>query len=354
MYPTLDDTQPNKPVIVPPDDAPAGPGCLAWGLVGIFSLLMALAIVFVAAAAGWSEGLGIARSNATATRAADIAAQCAFLPTDIANENTNLVARRLDDIARSGALPACAQALVPQATALYLRSIATATPTTTPTPTPTPPATATSVPPITQLPAPDEPSAEREFDPAPLLAEAQQFIANQQYLEAVDTLDAILAIDPTYQRTAVNQLLFDALTREALRLYRTGGNLQEAILLTNRAEEYGSLAESELNFERAVAQLYVDAQAFLTLDYPEAIRLLNQVYSLAPDYRDTRRLLVEQYTDYGDAFALGGEPCRALAQYDGALRIQPNPNVENKRLQAEQACIALTQQPNTGGTPAAP
>lgn len=355
MYPNLDDTQPNKPVAYPPDDAPQGPGCLAWGIVGIFSLTMAVAIVFVATFAGWSDGLGIARDNATATRGADVAAQCSFLPTDIANENVNLVARRFEDIAQGAALPACAQALAPQATEIYLRSIATATlmPTLTPTLTPTSPPT--TAPEITQVAAPDASSAELEFDPTPLLAEARQFIDNEQYLEAVDTLDAVLAIDPNYQRTTVNQLLFDALTREARRLYRTGGNLQEAILLTNRAEEYGSLADSDLNFERAVARLYVDAQAFLNLDYPEAIRLLNQVVSLAPDYRDTRRLLVEQYTDYGDAFAIGGEPCRAVAQFDGALRIQPNPNVENKRQQAEQACIALTQQPNTGvSTPTSP
>lgn len=354
MYPNLDDTQPNKPVQYPIPDEPQGPGCLAWGIVGIFSLMMAVAIVFVAAFAGWSDGLGIARSNATATRGADVAAQCAFLPTDIANENVNLVTRRLEDMTQGGSLPACAQAFAPQATEIYLRSIATATPTATLTPTMTPTSTPTPVPQVTEAAPLDEPSADLEFDPSPLLAEARQFIENEQYLEAVDTLDAVLAIDPTYQRTTVNQLLFDALTREARRLYRTGGNLQEAILLTNRAEEYGSLADSDLNFERTIARWYVDAQAFIGLDYPEAIRLLNQVFNLAPDYRDTRRLLVEQYTDYGDAFAIGGEPCRAIAQFDGALRVQPNPNVENKRLQAEQACIALTQQPSTASTPTSP
>ena len=128
----FDDTQPKRPQsdtqlpprVPPPDyyeaEVANGPGCLAWGFVGVMSVFLAVAIVIVATLTAFSEGVEIGRGNATATRQANIAAQCAVMPTDVAAERGSLLQTRFDDLGRDGLLPACAMTFVPQATQIFI------------------------------------------------------------------------------------------------------------------------------------------------------------------------------------------------------------------------------------------
>src|SRR5690606_12540845 len=89
------------------------------------------------------------------------------------------------------------------------------------------------------------PTSASGFDLDALLVEAQTFISQGNYIDAISTLDALVAIDPTFQRETVNGLLYNSLTQRASRLYQTeGGSLAEAILLTDRAAEYGDIANN--------------------------------------------------------------------------------------------------------------
>lgn len=343
---SMDDTQPNKPVqfrqpeqprYSQPDypDEDGGPGCLVWGVMGVFSLGLAVIVVLLAAFAGWSDGLRVAQGNATATRSADIISQCSFIAQDILSNNTGLVQRRLEDLLVVTPAPDCVSLYVPTATALYINNLPTATPS----PTSTIPPTAT-LPAAETLAAPPEVTAQTgatlEFDPAPLLLDAQNQIASGDYKSAVASLEAIVAIDANYQKATVDGLLYQALTAEATSLYRTGGNLAEAILLTNRAEEYGNVGD--LNFERSVASLYLDAQAAKNINYPIAIQLLSQVKNLAGDYRGTNGQLFDQYVKYGDTYSLSGDYCNAQRQYDSAWSMQQPGTLQSKRDAATLAC----------------
>ena len=53
------------------------------------------------------------------------------------------------------------------------------------------------------------------YDLDALLLEAQADIVSQEYQRAVDTLDAIIALDERFQRDRVRELLFAALTSQA-------------------------------------------------------------------------------------------------------------------------------------------
>ena len=72
-----DDTQRKRPAGFEPSANPSirynttedGPGCWLWGIVGLFSSLMAVAVVLLAAFAGWSEGSKIGQATAAATQA---------------------------------------------------------------------------------------------------------------------------------------------------------------------------------------------------------------------------------------------------------------------------------------------
>jgi hypothetical protein len=359
-----DDTQPKRPNLVPPPsdyvadfEQDTGPGCLIWGLIGAFCLLLALATVLLASFAGWTEGLRVGQGNATATINADIAEQCQRIPQDIANGSMGLVQARLDTLSQFTPAPPCIATHAPAATALYLQSHPTATPTLTPTLAPSHTVTPSDA--LTQATqdAPPSPTASTQggFDLGALLTEARNLLSAGDNRAAIETLDAISAVDPQYQKGAVDQLLYQALTTEARRLYRTGTSLAEAVLLTNRAEQYGDVGE--LNYERYIAELYLQAQIYLDVNFPRAIQQLSQIVYTQnlPNYLNASSLLNDQFIKYGDALALQGDYCNAQRQYESAFAMVASASVASKRDDATQKCQqgvlpVLTPDPNATPT----
>lgn len=351
-------TQPRRDAVFPPEpdtDYEEGndPGCMIWGLVGFLGILLATAIVLTAAFAGFSQGLDRAQKTATSARLSNILGQCEFLPTDVAAGRLTIIQGRFEDFAQNGQIPDCAQPYIQIATELYQASLVTPA-------SATPMILASATNPVTSTPPPENTTLATQtipatsssgYDLAGLLQEARDQMAIADYEEAMRTLDAILAIDPEYERNVVNSLLFNALTSRATTLYRGDGSLAEAIQLTNRAEQYGDV--ENLAFERLVAQYYLDAQGFLHVNYPAAIQQLNLVRGFAPNYRDTNELIVQQYAGYAQAFLLGGEPCRAVTQLDAALEIIPQPSLQVQRDQAHSQCMGIPT-PVPSGTEIAP
>lgn len=346
---SLDDTQPNPAVSMPhmvtmDDDEGGGPGCVVWGLVGVFMLAGSLFVVLMAGLAGWNDGYRVAIGNATATSAQEILTQCNLIPNDLAQNAFGLAQVRVNSLMQSPQGVECVATLAPQMTAVYSSAMQTLTPAATATLEPTaPPALVVDAAPSPD--APPAPTSSSGFDLGGLLAEAQADVNAGEFLRAIDTLDAISAVDPTFQKSQVDQLLFRALTSEATRQFRGGGNLAQAIALTSRAEAYGDVGE--LNYERFIAELWLQAQAYSGVNYPRAIQLLNRIVfeQRLPNYRNAQQQLVNQYIAYGDALALGGDPCNAVQQFDQAVRISNSQTANTKRANAQAACTAIQTAP---------
>lgn len=341
----FDDTQPIKPVMIMPDDEPrsGGPGCLLIGLVGIGVIGFAGVIIALAGFAGWTSGQRIAQTNATATTNAVIADQLNRIPADIASKNLVLLNARLQYLVTLTPAVAGVNEIVLTATAL-------AQPTATPQPTATQAAvTAAATESATSIPLVVDGSATPDL--APLLQQAQSAVSTSDWDTAIDTLDAIMGYDPDFQTSAVNALMFQALTSKALAMYRGGDSsrLAEANQLTDRASLYGNIETSEVNYESLIASLYLDAINAVGIDYNLAIRKLTTLYNQAPTYRDVFQLLVDQYIGYGDTQVAIGQPCSAVAQYQGALSLRDDITVVGKRDSAQLACTNQ-QQGLIGGT----
>jgi hypothetical protein len=344
-----DDTQPRSPFqnqpaqpgsLLPPEPDIAGPGCGIWVAVSLIAVLFALAIVGLSAAAGWTSGVRVAQNNATATHQADVDSQIQFIQTDVAAGNFGLVDVRIKYLATQ--TPAIAQvpALQQTATALYM----TYQPTHTPTPTETLAATSTSVNQVaTTLESTVTATLEGALDLPALLTQARQAVNGSQWEDAITTLDIIISVDPQFETTTVNGLISTALNSQALKLFRSGeAGLAEAIILANRAEQYGILADG-VSFEREVATLYLSAKSRVnTSDYAGGIRYLTDLMALAPNYLDARDLLVKQYIAYGDALVVS-QPCSAMTQYDNAINLTGSATAAAQRVTAENWC--------TNGTP---
>ncbi|QPC84521.1 hypothetical protein G4Y79_09140 [Phototrophicus methaneseepsis] len=373
----LDDTQPTRPPdweavqhhvqadvqpgpYVDYDDESTGPGCIVWGALGFFMVLLAGAIVFLAGYAGWSDGLKVAYGNATAQAQDEIDRQCGLISGDLQQGNLGLAQQRFLSLEQVTPVPACVATFAPTATARYLELQPTETPTSTPTEalieaTPTVEAE------VTEAVVDAEPTSDSPYDLAGMLSDAEALMADGEIMEAIEWLEAIQSIDGTYQKARIDQMLFNAYISEADRNYRQpNGSLAEAIALTDRAEAYGDVGEYA--FEREVAQLYLNAQTYIGVDYGRAIQALNSVRNLAPNYKDTGTLLFNQYVAYGDALVASFSPCEAVNQYENALRMQNNANVGGKRDAARTSCELGTSgtgtpglgQSGDSGTPIAP
>ncbi len=355
------DNFPNQPtgqmVYVDPDDNMSGPGCIVWGIVGMFSVLLAGVLVIISMFAGWNSGVTVARANATATISSDIQEQCTRMQTDIAEGRPGLLQRRIEVLQEFTPAPDCLAVMIPTATALYIQSLPTETPipteTATPTITPSPDATdivdvATAT---LEVLVTEASSSLFEYDLDALLAEAETQLADQNYQDAIDTLDAIIAIDENFQPAIVKPLYFNALTSEATRLFHSG-KLAEGIVITGRAEELGDV--QGLNYERFIAQLYLDAVRLKITNPAESVRLFSRIaYEQGlVNYLNGQVMteLQEAFANYGNSLSEQGEFCSARDQYNAALNLQPivsnilRGDVTAKRDSAGQAC--------TGGAPA--
>lgn len=355
---TEEDTKPKSPFKTPPHGQPAvfiepptddeepirgGPGCFIWGIVGVFIAGIGLAIVLLAGAAGWTSGQRMAQDHANATQNAEINDQLARIPGDIAIGNTILLDARLRFLATlTPGVPGVAD-LMQTATALYLSSQPTATTEIIATDTPE----AATPTPEAEIIVPQATGG--AFDLAAMLQQARTAVSTAQYMDAIDLLDAIVAVDSSFERTEVRALMLQALSTQALRLFRSGTSLAEAVVLTDRAKEFGLPGDSELHFEQYVAALYLTAKSAVGTNYPVAIQALQTVYNTAPNYMDVQQLLFNQIVAYGDAWVAQGEYCPAASQYQNALTIFNNGAVAAKRDNAATFCAQGT--PTPGGVP---
>ena len=176
-------------------------------------------------------------------------------------------------------------------------------------------------------------------------------MSQRDYPSAIDTLDAIISIDGDFQRELVRRLFLEALTAQALALYRSG-RLSEAIVMTDRAEEHGNI--DDLYHERYIALLYLDGQRYKVTNPAEAVRKFSSMYYEfgVRDYVNgpIAADLQEAHRNYAMALALQGDHCPAQAQFEAALELRPAFSRVNladltaRRNQSIQACQGNQQE----------
>ena len=320
-------------------------------MVSFVCIGLAALIALASAYAGWNSGIAVARENATATGEADAREQCERIRVDMDAGNQQLLQTRLAYLLMMTPAPPCLGDIVPSATALYQQSQPSVTPppreAIQPTAT-TPSQAAIAVATIDNGPV---------YDLDALLLEAQADIVSQEYQRAVDTLDAIIALDERFQHDRVRELLFAALTSQATALFRSG-RLSEAILTTGRAENYGDV--EGLTYERVVAELYLRGLQLKIANPGEAVRLLSViVYEHRLRNYMNGQIMTElqgAHRNYGDALAFRGDHCRARDQYEAALALQPassslsRATIMDKRDQSNALCPAPNPTSASGQT----
>jgi hypothetical protein len=341
------------PGVVYGDAQPERRGCgMSALLLGGFALL-GLLIVGLATAAGFTTGQREGSAFATSTQQSVITDQINRIPQDVAARNAALLGVRLQFLSTlTPGIPEV-QSFSVTATALAesLRATPTLAPTQPATPSPAPIVEATSATPQALATLPPESA----FDTAALLQQAQTAVDSGQWQDAIALLDAINGIDPEFQATTVRNLLLRSLNSYAAQLYNSyapgnPGRLAQAIVLTDRAEEIGTLGDG-LAFERTAAQLYLDARRSVGLDPFAAIRAFERLYTQGGQGRyfaEAQQELFNQYVALGDAQAQIGEHCPAVPYYQSALGYLSSSSVSAKLRTSTDLCAVATPLPLPG------
>lgn len=292
-------------------DAPHSPrpAWIALGRSALIVFILLLGVVGLAGAGGYWAGLGERSQRQTQAVAELMAEQYQLALDDLQAGRFELARQRLEYILSID--PAYADAA---------ERLAQALPTTTPTATPV---------------AGSLSSAER-------LARAQAELADGDWDAAITSLTVLRALDPAYEAVRVDGMLYLALRNRGLARIN-GDQLEAGLFDLGRAEAFGPL-DAEAAVLRDWAELYQTANSYWNLNWERAAFYFSQLYAAAPYFKDTYLKYFQAVVKYANELAAAGDPCGAAAQYELALGLQNDPDLADRRDEAEQAC-ALTPTP---------
>ena len=210
----------------------------------------------------------------------------------------------------------------------------------TPTPRPTAVADAT-----TTLAPTAGPTASTEA--ARLFDEAKARLAAGDWDGVIEALTRLDAVDRDYEAVRADGMLYLALRNRGVA--RIQGDAMEAgIYDLDTAEAFGPLDNEAANL-RAWARTYLAGRSYWDLDWPQTMRIFEELSLVAPYFRDTDRRLFTAVVMVGDQLAAAGDYCAAAERYARALLVRADEEVAGKLTTAEGNCAEPP--PATEGTP---
>lgn len=182
-----------------------------------------------------------------------------------------------------------------------------------------------------------------------LLEQAQAAYDQQDWSTAIDRLVQMQTVDPAFERIQADGMLYVALRNRGLERI-AADRLEEGIYDLERASAIGPL-DVDARQQREWAAIYLTANTYYGVNWPQAIQGFSLLYQLAPYFKDTISKLTGAHVAYGDAL-LATDACLAQEHYAAANEITFDEEVEAKRVAAEEQCAVGTPTPEPGtGTP---
>ncbi len=182
---------------------------------------------------------------------------------------------------------------------------------------------------------------------AALLDEARGFVAAKNWNDAINRLEQLRVLNPTFGTKEAEDLLYQA--------YVASGNQAKAAGQIELARERfdGAInlrnGDAEIQRQRDLAVLYLDAQQAVGYNWKLAIERFDALYKQDPNYDDVKQRLADAHENYGDLAMRENASCLALREYDSAIALAKDTQLSNKRSQASAVCSAavrVTPSPN--------
>ncbi|HIQ02584.1 MAG TPA: tetratricopeptide repeat protein [Anaerolineales bacterium] len=200
----------------------------------------------------------------------------------------------------------------------------------------------------------DEARARLAAVPTPT-SQAAEDIAHELYTEGVaayqqgdwETAARVLGqlhgFAPEYEAEAVEDMLFTSLYNHGMALLEED-RFEEGIFYLDRALAIRPLDQEAL-WERELAHRYMTALGYWGLDWQLCVQRFEELYALAPGYKDVFSRLYEARVVYGDLWFEQEEMCPAAAQYARALEMLNDPELQQRQAEAAEVCAVATPTP---------
>ncbi|MFP4344809.1 MAG: hypothetical protein ACLFU8_08960 [Anaerolineales bacterium] len=188
-----------------------------------------------------------------------------------------------------------------------------------------------------------------EAQAAQRLAEAQEAYAGGDWTTAANALTQLRALDSEYYQEEVEALLYESLHNAGMEALEEG-NLERGVFYLDQAIALRPLDPEAVN-QRNLAARYLAALNFWGVDWEKAVEEFEELYAVAPHYKDVFWRLYQANLEYGDYLYESGEMCPAELQYAKTLRLSPDAAVEEKRAEAAEICLIATPVPLEGDEP---
>jgi len=281
-------TKPNSPIT---PKRRGGPALL-------LNALILLAVLALAMLGGYQAGISARKQNQSDTISQQLAEQFQFVDQDIQAGHYQIARQRLEfilehDPAYPGAQEKLTQVLVEISLREGIQS---------PTPTPAPTTT------------PDFSGAEQAF------ASAAQRIAAQDWPGAIQALDQLRKLDPSFQQSQVDGMYYFALRNQGYNLITQQGNLEGGIYYLTLAERFGPL-DRDTNGLREGARVYLIGASFWELNWQQALFYFEQASAWGNLWDGTMTASARyQFAAmrYADELFAGGQYCDAVTYYQKA------------------------------------
>ena len=310
--PTLEDTQPRIVEAVAEDWEEPRRGCGSRLLVALVVLIlmgMALVTFALAALAGWRDGGLIRQTERAGAVAGTLDRQATLGWQDLADGRFELAFTRCDYVATLQPGYPDIRSCVSTAQAGLNASPAVTSTTT--------PDAAVSPAPVTPSPDPGSPTPSLTppahpggFSTAELFARGEEAARRSDYENAVSWLEALRALDSSYRRSEVENMLLTAYQALGSQ-YRFEGRLSEMVVVIRKALRINSLSDTDWAFTIDAAELYLSARGYLEAgNIPLAAQVFRTLMERAPTFStDTKTLACRAFSEAGDTAALSQFEC---------------------------------------------
>jgi len=158
--------------------------------------------------------------------------------------------------------------------------------------------------------------------------EAEDYFNQAKWAEAIRGLEPLREEAPTFRASDVQYALFLAYFRQGVDWIASAG---DSLDLVNQAiQSFDSALTIDPNDasaleEQRLASLYRQGYLFVSQkDWPQAVRVLQQIYSSRPSYMEGRvtSMLCTSFLQLGDVYYAAGNLQEALQQYRNVLDIE--------------------------------
>jgi tetratricopeptide (TPR) repeat protein len=184
-----------------------------------------------------------------------------------------------------------------------------------------------------------------------LFTEAMAALDQEDWTTAIDLLIGLRAKDGTFRAVEVDGMFYNAFRNRGVQRIAEQGLLEEGIYDMSRAERFAPL-DRDANNWRSWAELYLQADSYMGLNWAKAAQYFAEVFAVAPYLRgDAYVKYATASQEYGEQLFAAGDPCGAEAQFEISLNAWLNATLFPTATEAWVKCEESQYVPPPAETP---